>query len=242
MTAWLLKRFGKIASILLLSFSISLISLGSSSLISYFFFVDFSLSGTVISFVLPLILATPLLYFEANTILALWDAQEKLEYLATIDSLTEVPNRAHFFSLAEQALMQASPAQPVGLGIIDIDRFKQINDQYGHLSGDQALRDVAQTIRVHVRPGDIFGRFAGDEFILLCPNTTKSEILELARHLLIHVQTLSIGEKETKTRLSATMGVTTAVPSMASLPDLIRKADEGLYEAKRAGGGRVFYS
>ena len=242
MISWLLKRFGKLMSVLILSLIISISSGTITFFISIFMIEHINVGGMTISFVLPFFLAFPLLYLETNTISELWKAQEQLEILATTDTLTGIPNRAHFFSLAEQSLMHAPPVQPVSLAIIDIDRFKLINDHYGHLAGDQALKNIAQTVKVHVRPDDIFGRFAGDEFILLCPNTTESEMQELARHLLKHVQTLSIGEVETKTRLSATMGVTTAIPAMAALRDLISKADHALLEAKREGGNRVRYS
>ena len=242
MIVWLLDRVGRLKTIAIISLLVSLISFVLSIMIAISFPLEYNLAGMIMSFVTPFLISCPMLYLETGTILQLRATQEELQIMATIDSLTEVPNRAHFFTLAEQYLMQAAPAQPVGLAIIDIDRFKQINDLFGHLAGDQALRDIAQTIRVHVRPEDIFGRFAGDEFILLCPNTTETELYELAHHLLKHVNTLVVGEDEKQTRLSATMGVTMAIPAMAALPDLITKADEALYCAKREGGGRVGYS
>jgi len=241
MISLLLKRFGKFITVSMISLGVAASSLLITTLLNYIFRLELGSGGLAISFILPLIMSFPLSFLEMNTIAKLETAQVELEKLATTDPLTGVPNRGHFFTLAEDILLNAPPAQSVGLAIIDIDRFKLINDRYGHLAGDEALRSIAQAIHIHVRPGDLFGRFAGDEFILLCPNTTRTEIMELTHYLLQHVQTLSAGE-DTETRLSATMGVTTAIPGMASLPELIAKADTALLKAKREGGGRVLYA
>lgn len=241
MITWLLKRTGVLGTIFLMTAGISIASLFATWLLDTTFQLGLGTAGILIGFFLPMVMASPLLYIEITTIAKLESAQKQLESMATMDILTGVPNRAHFFTLAESVMVNAPPAQPVGLAIIDIDRFKLINDVYGHLAGDQALRDIAQTIQTHLRPGDIFGRFGGDEFILLCPNTTQTEILELTHYVLQHVQTLSAGREGTDTRLSATMGVTTAIPTMTTIPQLIAKADAALLEAKREGGGRVKY-
>ncbi len=196
----------------------------------------------VVAVLVPLMLALPLSYYSYKTVDELTDAGDKLEKLATIDPLTGIMNRATFIRTAEDALMTAPDVQPVGMVVMDIDRFKLINDTYGHLVGDEALRLIARTISVHLREGDIFGRFGGDEFILLTPNTSGTEIQELCHILLTHIQTLSVGIGDVRTRLSSTMGVTSAVPSAASLNDLIARADAALLHAKRQGGGRVRYN
>ena len=125
--------------------------------------------------------------------------------------------------------------QPVGLVVFDIDRFKLINDTYGHLVGDEALKMIAQTVSVHLREGDIFGRFGGDEFILLTPNTSSAELQTLCHLLLTHIQTLSVGIKDVRSRLSTTMGVTSAVPSAVNLNDLIARADAGAAAGQTSG-------
>lgn len=218
-----------------------LISVLVSILIRTIAGVEITSSSVVISAIIPLLIAPPLIYTGSRTVNDLVEAQNKLQMMATIDALTEVPNRGHFIKLAEEALMEAPAAEPVGLVVFDIDRFKLINDTYGHLVGDEALKMIAHTVKVHLREGDIFGRFGGDEFILLTPNTSSAEIQTLCHLMLTHIQTLSVGIKDVRTRLSATMGVTSAVPSAVNLNDLIARADTGLLQAKRQGGGRVKY-
>jgi diguanylate cyclase (GGDEF)-like protein len=241
MISWLIKQVGKFITVVSLTIAVSFTSFAITYVLELIFHLGMTTASYYVSFFLPLFMIPPMLYLEINSISKLEAARQQLTKMAQIDTLTDVPNRGYFFQLAEDALINAPPAHPIGLAIIDIDRFKLINDHYGHLAGDKALRAIAQTIQVHLRPGDIFGRFAGDEFILLCPNTTKSEIMELTRYLLQHVQTLSVGEKETETRLSATLGVTTAIPAMSSLTNLIASADSALLAAKQEGGGRVRY-
>lgn len=239
MLSWLLGRYGKYGTVAVMGLSISLTSLLITLMIEQIFQIGLEAGSFLVSFVLPLLMTPPLLYLEIKTIVQLEEAHRKLEDMAHLDALTGVPNRGHFFELAESYLVNAPPAQPVSLAVMDVDRFKLVNDRYGHLAGDKALRDIAQTAQSYLRPGDIYGRFGGDEFILLCPNTTKTEILRITHRMLHHIQTLSIGESDTKTRMSATIGVTTAIPAMASLPQLIARADQALLNAKQEGGGLV---
>ncbi len=200
-----------------------------------------STNDIFIAATISLVLGPPLIYSSTRTVKELVEARNQLLHLANFDALTGVPNRAYFIRLAEEALLEAPAAQPVGLVVFDIDRFKLINDTYGHLVGDEALRMIARTVQVHLREGDIFGRFGGDEFILLTPNTSSAEIQTLCHMLLTHIQTLSVGIQDVRTQLSTTMGVTSAVPSAVNLNDLIARADAGLLQAKRQGGGRVRY-
>ena len=234
-----LKKFGHVPTVLLVSLLIGLVSMISASLIRLLLGLPHTLAALLIALFLPIVIAAPILSSLFNTVAELDETRQRLQVLATIDQLTGVPNRAHFIKLATEALMEAPEAEPVGMIIIDVDRFKLINDTYGHLVGDEALQLIARTISVQLREGDIFGRFAGDEFILLAPNTTPGEIQSLCHIMLTHIQTLSVGVNDVRTRLNATMGVTSAVPSAVSLNDLIARADTALLQAKRMGGGRV---
>ena len=235
------NRYGVIgATIIFTVFSI-FISVLYSALVRILSGTPLTALEVIISAVIPLILAPALLYQATRKFAELIEARDALQTIATIDPLTQVMNRATFLKTAEEALLNSPDAAPVGMVVMDIDRFKLINDTYGHPAGDEALRLIAKTISVHLREGDIFGRFGGDEFILLAPNTSENEIQELCHTLLTHIQTLSVGIEDIRTRLSSTMGVTSAVPSAASLNDLIARADAALLQAKRQGGGRVRY-
>lgn len=195
----------------------------------------------LMSVLVPLALALPLTYMGAKTVSELIETQNELSRLASTDPLTGVYNRSHFIQEAEAALADASPAETVGLVVIDIDRFKLINDTYGHLVGDEALRMIVRTIKLHLSQDAVFGRFGGDEFIILAPNTSREEIETLCQLTIEHIHTLSVGIQEVRTRLSITMGATTAVPSVVTLNDMIARADAALLQAKRQGGGRLRY-
>ncbi|MCB2178534.1 GGDEF domain-containing protein [bacterium] len=237
-----LSKFGYFPTIAAPSIAIGLLSLFLTLLIHLILNLKVLLYGIVISAVLPMLITPPILYIIFKTLTELTETKQALQKLATTDSLTGVPNRARFFELAEQALVDAPPAQPVGLAVIDIDRFKQINDHYGHLVGDAALQAIAKTISYHLRQEDIFGRFGGDEFILLTPNTSSTEIDTIARNLLHQIQIISIGENGSRIPLSVTIGVTAGVPGTTSLRQLIAIADGALLQAKQAGGKSTRYA
>jgi diguanylate cyclase (GGDEF)-like protein len=241
MSGSLFERLGVIRTTIFLSVLSILLSVLIAIVIRLVAGIPISGTTVLISAIVPLVLAPPLIYVGTRTVLELVETRNKLLTMANFDVLTGVPNRAHFIHLAEEALMEAPAAQPVGLVVFDIDRFKLINDTYGHLVGDEALKMISRTVRVHLREGDIFGRFGGDEFILLTPDTSSTELQTLCHLLLTHIQTLSVGIKDVRTRLSTTMGVTSAVPSAVNLNDLIARADAALLQAKRQGGGRVRY-
>lgn len=236
-----LEKFGHFPTVIVSTLSIGTASLALTVLINLLLGLELLPSGLVISFFLPLAIAGPILHYILRTVAELAETKFQLEKMATTDMLTGVNNRRQFITLAEEALLNASDAQPVGLVIFDIDRFKLINDTYGHLEGDEALRLIARTVSVQLREGDIFGRFGGDEFILLAPNTSAREIQSFCHILMNQVHTLTVGNKDVCTRMSATMGVTAAVPSAVSLNDLIARADSALLQAKREGGGKVRY-
>lgn len=237
----LIERLGVIRTTIFLSIVIIFLAVLFSVVVRLFAGIQPSTNDIFIAATISLVLGPPLIYSSTRTVKELVEARNQLLHLANFDALTGVPNRAYFIRLAEEALLEAPAAEPVGLVVFDIDRFKLINDTYGHLIGDEALRMIARTVQVHLRDGDVFGRFGGDEFILLTPNTSSAEIQTLCHLLLTHIQTLSVGIQDVRSHLSTTMGVTSAVPAAVNLNDLIARADAGLLQAKRQGGGRVRY-
>lgn len=240
-TRWL-QRHGIAATIFIFSLAIGLTSFIITLLIHAIFSLELYIYGLVISVVLPLLIAPPILYIIFRTLMDLNEARNTLEKIATTDSLTGIPNRAQFIKLAKQALTSAPPAQPVGLAVIDIDRFKLINDYFGHLAGDKALKAITKTITSHLGPEDIFGRFGGDEFILLVPNASSTEINRIAQDLLGQIREISIGQNGRQMPLSVTIGVTAGAPANSSLRKLIAIADSALIQAKQAGGQTTRYA
>ena len=240
-TRWL-YRYGINTTTIIFSLLIGLASFTATLLIHAVFRLEVVLYGMIISAVLPMLIAPPILYFIFRTLMELYETKMVLEKMATTDSLTGVPNRAQFIKLAKEMLTAAPPAQPVGLAVIDIDRFKLINDYFGHLAGDRALKTIAQTISDTLHPGDIFGRFGGDEFILLVPNASSTEINRIAQNLLQQIRAIEIGQNGHHMPLSVTIGVTAGAPANTSLRKLIAIADSALIQAKQAGGHTTRYA
>ena len=165
----------------------------------------------------------------------------RYQQLASIDGLTGLYNRRHFMEMAEGAFAHAQRlGQQLVVLMIDVDRFKQINDVYGHAVGDRVLGDVAQACREYVRPDDIVGRYGGDEFIVLIPRTASARAAEIAAQL---TGPLAQAPGDDGTRVSFTLSIGIAeCADCRDLPSLLARADMAMYEAKRAGGGcwRIF--
>lgn len=159
-------------------------------------------------------------------------ANEKLTYLATHDHLTAAYNRRYLMELAELELRRALRYnQPMSLLMIDIDHFKSINDTQGHLAGDDSLRCVAHTILANVRECDLVGRYGGDEFLVLMPETTVVGAQEFAERLR---QTL--GQTST---LTISIGIAGLRQDDCFVVDLVHRADARLLQAKRNGRNRI---
>lgn len=173
------------------------------------------------------------------------DRQRKaLERLSQVDGLTGVLNRRVFDDLLEHYwTVHYGSDQPLSLLLMDIDHFKHINDNLGHLCGDDALRLVATTIAQQVnRDLDIVARYGGDEFVCLLPDRSQVDALEIAEKIRLAVNQLEVADKMRKTvnSLSVSIGVASTLDEMiSSCNDLIASADRRLYEAKKQGRNKV---
>jgi diguanylate cyclase (GGDEF)-like protein len=161
--------------------------------------------------------------------------------LASIDGMTGLYNRRHFMEAAEAADAHARRlGQPLVAMMIDVDHFKEINDAHGHAVGDRVLAELAQSCRELVRPGDVVGRYGGDEFTIMVPGITSLRAIQLATRLTRPAARVSgVGGKP----VDFTVSVGIAESTMChDLPTLFARADAAMYEAKRAGGGswRIF--
>ncbi len=165
-------------------------------------------------------------------------AEERYRRAAETDVLTGQPNRRAFMAEAEK-LVGESSRWPVCMLVIDIDRFKSINDTVGHAGGDAVLVAVARAIRAHLRPTDTFGRLGGEEFGALLPNTTLSTAMTVAEGLRARVAALDIAAGGTTMRATVSIGATVVAGGKPDLDHLMDRADACLYEAKRTGRNRV---
>lgn len=167
------------------------------------------------------------------------NAQMKLAQAAHTDALTGLVNRAGFQNLLEQKITESRPAQKkFAVAMLDVDNFKDINDIYGHETGDELLRIVAERLRRAVRRTDVVARFGGDEFtLILSPVPNEAELRSLmdkARQAIRAPLELSIA----KTTVDASIGVALYPRDGTSASELVKNADMALYNAKRLGRSR----
>ena len=162
----------------------------------------------------------------------------KLAEAASTDTLTGLANRRALQARLAQASAFASRyGEELSVLMIDLDHFKRINDTYGHDAGDIVLVAVAETMRQVFRDSDIFGRWGGDEFLAVLPNTDAEGALDAGMRLCERVRATDIAEYDLLEPITLSVGCTSAIGGEPH--DLIRQADNSLFEAKRAGRSRV---
>jgi diguanylate cyclase (GGDEF)-like protein len=156
--------------------------------------------------------------------------------LAVTDDLTGLFNRRHFFELAQKEFAKAQRGKdPLSAMIVDLDRFKHFNDDYGHAIGDQILRNVAQLLQLALRESDILGRYGGEEFSILLPDTEAKTAVAVAERLVSQVSGASIETEAGPLSVQLSIGVAGMVEETPSLHLLINRADQAMYIAKAAG-------
>jgi diguanylate cyclase (GGDEF)-like protein/PAS domain S-box-containing protein len=166
--------------------------------------------------------------------------QQQLELRATTDGLTGVLNRAQFFHLARAALSHARRhRQPLSLMVLDVDRFKRVNDTHGHAAGDAALCHVARICREHLREGDHFGRIGGEEFAAVLPMSDALGAAQAAEKLRALIAAAPVPSGGGALRLTASFGVAEWSGPEETIEQLTGRADALLYEAKRSGRNQV---
>lgn len=170
------------------------------------------------------------------------DANQELEQLNTIDPLTGIRNRRHFDKrLQAEGRRSRREQTPLALAMIDIDRFKQINDKYGHSVGDACIRHVAQTLQnLLKRPSDDVCRYGGEEFAIILPNTDSQGAAQLVETMRMQLAKSPCETDNQTISLTLSGGVACAVIAHADAElELLKLADERLYAAKQAGRNQV---
>ncbi|MEQ8819578.1 MAG: GGDEF domain-containing protein [Sumerlaeia bacterium] len=165
-----------------------------------------------------------------------------LEFKATHDALTGLSNREGFLAQAEAALKRPPAGQPMALILADLDHFKAINDTYGHLAGDEVLREVARRLQRTVRSTDLCGRYGGEEFIVLASGASFDALLAVAERLRLSIsaEPMRAGNEVLTVTLSAGLCFFPCQPNPAAdLSRLISHADQALYRAKNDGRNAV---
>ena len=175
----------------------------------------------------------------------LQDANEKLERLVNLDGLTELANRRCLDGYLEQEWQRLAREQlPLSLIMCDIDFFKNYNDTYGHVAGDDCLRKVSRVIKQSVRrPADLTARYGGEEFVLVLPNTDVEGAVIIAEDIRCQLADLAILHEDSSVSqfVTLSLGVTCLVPKVDSNPSiLLTAADYALYRAKELGRNQTY--
>lgn len=216
------------------------------AVISFFGLMQFSTpdSGTAPSpfqlFMFAGMIAMSMLGSMGFILMIMEKADRKIRSLAMIDSLTGNYNRRAFMEMAEKEYAYSQRnGLPLAVLMLDIDYFKKVNDEYGHLAGDAVLVAVAKLLSAGLRKQDTLGRWGGEEFCILLPNTNDEGAMILAEKLRLLIVNTPIHALDKVLSITTSIGVTVCTPGcktcMQSFPQLLNDADAALYQAKRQG-------
>jgi len=192
------------------------------------------------------VFSTPLIYLLVITpfVKARDQALEQLNYLAQTDPLTKLPNRRSIFTELEKFIASTVRHKFYGAALLlDLDGFKEINDEYGHAAGDEVLIVVAERLRSRVRVDEIVGRLGGDEFILLINNLDSQE--QMARYKVMNIAeqlvsliSMPVAYRDLQLKIGVSIGIRIFGVTETGSESIIKDADTAMYRAKQSGKGR----
>jgi diguanylate cyclase (GGDEF)-like protein len=180
--------------------------------------------------------------FAATATAAIHNAilYSETQNLATTDPLTGQLNRRTFFELAQREIERSQRfGRPLSWIMFDVDLFKQINDSYGHSVGDQVLTGIVERCCRVIRHVDIFGRYGGDEFVIVLPETDHGIAREIAERIRTSISGSALHTDAGPIYVSVSLGITQATSDSADIGLLLNKADQALYRSKRAGRNTI---
>ncbi len=173
----------------------------------------------------------------ANKTVELQAVIAQADELAHTDALTFLPNRRLIVTQIQREVTRAERySWPLTVSMLDLDTFKLVNDKYGHAAGDSVLRTVSRELRAHIRQPDEIGRYGGDEFLVILPNSGASAATEQAARLCEQVRSMRLTIHDEPVRLTLSVGIAQLRRRAEDWQGLLDRADHALYEAKAAGG------
>ena len=180
------------------------------------------------------------IYFSGRDVTLRKAAEERLRALAMTDGLTGLFNRTYFDDRFQQEMKRAQRyKRHLSLVMFDVDRFKAINDRFGHGVGDEVLRQVSDSASGHLRETDVLARYGGEEFVVLLPELTYGEGLAVAEKLRANFRAARIPVDKETLKFTASFGVSSVLTDDKNFRDILDRADKALYEAKAKGRNRV---
>ncbi len=183
-----------------------------------------------------------IILIAADVILKQWHMRgREVTLLSQLDSLTNLFNRRTINEHLERLIVESTDAERISILILDLDHFKQINDTYGHMIGDEVLKAVGQVLQQSMRKNDVAGRFGGEEFIVVLARSERQVGMQVAERIRLRIEAIRILDKRGhEIKVTTSVGVSSCAPhAMTGIDPMLLQADQALYLAKNAGRNQV---
>ncbi len=215
-----------------------LLSVYLSFFIRQLFDVPIEMMDVILSFVIPLIISPIITYIILEQSHELYCSKKQIEELVNKDALTQIYNKRYFETFAKEIFLSGGSCSII---LIDIDDFKNINDQYGHPAGDLVMKETAAIIKSQLRETDIVARIGGDEFAIICLDAESEYGREIAERIREKVEKTVFSYLSQKIYLTISVGCVSNEYNKATLNEIIQNADNALYASKENGKNKVTF-
>lgn len=220
--------------LIVLPSSLLLILLGMGSMSPY------GLINTIVLYLFAAAIAAAIMLVVVTFRRQAYLSEKRLLHSARHDSLSGAANRGYLNEAgAREVALARRHQRPLALAMIDIDHFKRVNDIYGHAAGDNVIRELARTCRSNLREADLFGRFGGEEFVCVMPETSADQAFACAERIRHSVEGLRIETGRGQLQFTISTGIAVLGPGRDQWETLLQEADEAMYQAKGSGRNRT---
>jgi diguanylate cyclase (GGDEF)-like protein len=235
-----LKRFGVVAVVIAVTIGSIILSVAISAIIHFAIDLPMRASAWAVTLACPTLIAPLMSWWTFDLVLKVERAHEHLRVQSNIDHLTGIFNRRYFMDRLREEIDRAERyGTSFAVAFIDVDNFKRINDEHGHLGGDEILQQITRTCASQVREIDTLARIGGEEFALLLPQTTPAEAEHLVERLRASVAATRAKVRDGSLEVTVSIGLTSSSRDLLDVNGIMRRADEALYAAKRQGKNRL---